>query len=151
MAKRKKYGGRTAGTPNKATQERLERERMAEQIAAAAGHAGSGAAVAKAMETNRPLARTELENLLPILKGIVAHFQRVPFQATTTGQPGNKSDWDTFRTWLELFINTCTKLAPYQSPTFRAIAVTSDVVDKGGAVRFIVENAPDLMIEATAE
>ena len=141
--------GRPKGKQNKATLERIERERMAEQIATAAGHPGTGAAIAKAMDKNHPLARTELEEVLPILKGIVAHFQKIPFAASRAGQIGNKSDWDTFRTWLVLFIDTCTKLAPYQSPTFRAIAVTGPDPERQGIVRFVVENAP-VMIEAMA-
>ena len=153
MAIGRKTGGKVKGSRNKATLERIERERIAEQIAAAAGHPGTGAAVAQAMEQNRTLARSELEEVLPIIKGIVAHFQKAPFEATKTGQLGAKADWDTFRTWLELFINTCTKLAPYQSPTYRAIAMSGivDPADKSGVVRFVLENAPPaLMIEAVA-
>lgn len=117
-------GGREKGTRNKATVERLERERIAEQIAAAAGHPGAGAAVAKAMETNRPLAKTELEDVIPILKSIMAHFMNPTIVAAKSGAPVSKAEWDHVRTWIELFVDVCTKLAPFQSPTYRAMLVS---------------------------
>lgn len=142
-------GGRKKGTINKATAERLERQRVAERIAAAAGHPGAGHAVAKAMDTKTVWAKDEIAAVVPILKSIMAFFTNPLVEAAQNGTIKPKAEWDHARTWIELFLKSCTDLAPYQSPTFRAIAVTSDVVDKGGVVRFVVENAP-VMIEAVA-
>ena len=153
MAVGKKTGGRTKGTPNKKTlafrAEQAEREKVAERIAAAAGHPGAGQAVAKAMDATHVWAKDEIAAVIPILKSIMAFFTNPLVEAAKAGQVRPKADWDHARIWIELFLDGCYKLAPYQSPTFRAIAVVGDVQEKGGAVRFVVENAPP-MIEAVA-
>ncbi len=123
MAMGKKTGGRRKGTPNKATLERIEREKIGEQIAAAARQPGAGKAVAKAMDANHLWAKDELVEVIPILKGIVAHFQKVPFAAVNSNGNVTKADWDALYKWLTMYIDTNMKLAPYQSPTFRAVFV----------------------------
>lgn len=147
MALGKKTGGKIKGSRNKATLERIERERIAEQIAIAAGQPGSGKAIAKAMDENSVWAKDELAAIIPLLKEIVAYLTNPLVEAAKQSQESSRDKWDHARIWIEVFVNTLSKLAPYQHPTFRAVAVTSDVVDKGGAVRFIVENAP-IMIDA---
>ena len=150
MARGKKTGGRQAGTPNKKTLERMKREQIAEQIAVAAGQPGAGAAIAKAMDANHIWAKDELAEVIPTIKRIVEHFGKVPLDAIAGKGTATKEDWDALRSWLQIFIDTNHKLAPYQSPTFRAIAVTGPDPEKSGIVRFVVENAP-LMIDAVAE
>lgn len=155
MAAGKKTGGRVKGTPNKKTitlrEAQRERERVAERIAVAAGQPGAGTAIAKAMDANHVWAKDELADVIPTIRSIVDHFWKAPFNAIAGKGTATKSDWDDLRTWLQLFIDTNHKLAPYQSPTYRAIAVVGgETTDKGGVVRFVVENAP-VMIDAVAE
>jgi hypothetical protein len=95
--------GRKPG-PSKAT---IEKRLIAER------------AVADALARRKPLAKEELEEVLPIVKGIVAHHQRAAMAV-----PGQLGDLKPFKEWLELFIDTCVRLAPYQSPTFKAVALT---------------------------
>ena len=151
MAIGKKTGGRKAGTPNKATLERMERERIGEQIAIAAGQPGAGAAIAKVMDANHVWAKDELAGIIPTIRSIVDHFGKAPMKAIAGKGRATKENWAALRTWLQLFIDTNHKLAPYQSPTYRALAVMGgEATEQGGVVRFIVENAP-VMIEAVAE
>jgi hypothetical protein len=60
------------------------------------------------------------------------------------------SDEAKFEKWARLAIQCAKDLASYQSPTFRAIAVTGPDPDRQAVVRFVVENAP-IMIDAVAE
>lgn len=123
-----RIAGRQKGTLNKATVARLERARLAEQVAdevgKAAGVPGSAAelAVRKVMEGRR-LAKDELEDVVPILKSIAAKYQQVAFAKPPGEAIYDSVAWDRLHTWLELFIGTCVKLAEFQSPKFRAILV----------------------------
>ncbi len=132
MAIGKKYGGRKKGTPNKAT---VEKAIIAEQVVARADMAG------------RKLAKEVLDEFMHLFAGMAASHQPLP-----SGMPvplGRTPNEAKFEKYARLAVQCAKDLASYQSPTFRAIAVTSDVVDKGGAVRFVVENAP-LIIDAVA-
>ena len=146
MAIGKKTGGRTKGTPNKKTaafrEEQRKRELAAERIAAAAGQPGAGTAIAKALDAQHVWAKDELAEVIPKIRSIVDHFGKVPMDAVAGKGQATKEDWDALRTWLQLFIDTNHKLAPYQSPTFRAVAVVGQDPDKQGVVRFVVEGAP---------
>ena len=152
MAIGKKTGGRKAGTPNKKTaafrEEQRKRELAAERIAAAAGQPGAGTAIAKALDAQHVWAKDELAEVIPKIRSIVDHFGKVPMDAVAGKGQATKEDWDALRTWLQLFIDTNHKLAPYQSPTFRAVAVVGADPEKQGVVRFIVEGAP--VIDAVA-
>lgn len=127
-------GGRQKGVPNKATVERLHKNAIIDQIAKEIGQPTSvaAAAVDRAM-SGRKLAKEELEEVVPIIKSVVAHFQQEPFAAVKSGGKATKAQWNDFRAWLELFVNTCVKLAPYQSPTYRAILVTTPTGEGAGA------------------
>ena len=153
MAAGKKTGGRTKGTPNKKTaalrEEQRKRELAAERIAVAAGQPGAGTAIAKALDAQHVWAKDELAEVIPKIRSIVDHFGKVPMDAIAGKGQATKEDWDALRTWLQLFIDTNHKLAPYQSPTFRAVAVVGADPEKQGVVRFIVEGAP--VIEAAVE
>jgi len=125
--------GRPRGVRNKAT---IEKALIAEQV------------VARAEMTGRKLAKEVLDEFMHLFAGMAASTQPLP-----PGMPvpsGRAPDEAKFEKYARLAIQCAKDLAAYQSPTFRAIAVTSDVADKGGAIRFVVENAP-VMIEAVAE
>lgn len=119
-------GGRKKGTPNKAT---AERERRAlEELRG------------KAQLLNRALAKDELDDLVPevkelmqVVKGSVAHFQRAAFLGGT-GLPGQSgyvaAAWDKLREWIILLKDVqvaaaviMAKSADFQSPKYKAIAV----------------------------
>ena len=119
--------GRPKGVPNKATIERIARAKITEQIAAEIGAPGSATAVAmhKAMEGRR-LAKDELEEVVPIIKGVVAHYQRQSMVLDPkTGKPAIRGDLSDFKEWLRLFVDTCFKLADFQSSKFRAVIVSA--------------------------
>ncbi len=127
MAIGKKTGGRQKGSLNKATRERLDRARAVEQVAAEIGKPGSVTAIAlhKALEGRR-LAKDEIAEVVPIIKGIVEHYQRKSTAINKkTGLLVVKGDPSDFKEWLRLFVDTCFKLADFQSPKFRAIMVSA--------------------------
>jgi len=125
VMKGKKTGGRQKNTPNKATVAKMRDakivEQAAEELAKETGMPGGVAqrVIAKVIE-NKRLAKDELEDVVPILKSIVARHQQVAYR-TEPGTPGYQDvEWERLRTWLELFIDTCVRLADFQSPKFRA-------------------------------
>jgi hypothetical protein len=127
MAAGKKTGGRQKGSLNKTTHERLERARIVEQVAAEIGAPASVTSVVlhKAMEGHK-LAKDELVEIVPIIKGVVAHYQRASTVVDKkTGKLRIKGDLSDFKEWLRLFVDTCFKLADFQSPKFRAIVVAA--------------------------
>jgi hypothetical protein len=132
--------GRPKGVKNKATLERLEREKRAEKIAAEIGMpvAATSIAFQRALE-GRKLAKDEIKEAIPIIKGIVAHYQQqVSEQNPETGrlviQP--EADLGDLKDWLRLFVDTCFKLATYESPTFKAI-VLAEVPQPGDDAKMI--------------
>jgi hypothetical protein len=116
--KGERRGGRQKGSLNRATIERLEQAKIIQQIEDQACQLGASDTQVGALTTSkRKLAREELEDLLPIIKGGVAHFQ-------PTVAPENKAaDWPTFKGWLQFYADTLLRLAEFQSPRFKAIAV----------------------------
>jgi hypothetical protein len=123
--KGERRGGRQKGSLNRATIERLEQAKIIQQIEDQACHLGaSDTQVGAPTTSKRKLAREELEDLLPIIKGGVAHFQPTPAGALAQGVPENKDgDWPTFKSWLQFYADTLLRLAEFQSPRFKAIAV----------------------------
>ena len=117
-------GGRIKGVPNKATIAALNERKIIDQIAKQTGTSSSvTAAVLSKAAGYRKLAVEELEDVLPIIKSLVAYHQIKVMRAGPTGALQITGELDDFKEWLRLFIETCAKLAPYQSPTFKAIAV----------------------------
>jgi hypothetical protein len=104
MARGRKSGGRRRGTPNKATTERA-------LIAART--------VADAKAAGKKLAKEILEDFMLLFAGMAAHFQPAPPSAA----PNPHADEDNFWKCSEAAIDCADKLAPYQSPTFKAVAV----------------------------
>jgi hypothetical protein len=101
--------GRKRGTRNKAT---IERERIAAEIAART--------VMDARTAGRKLAKEVMQDFLPIMAGMAAYYQPT-FPGMSAHNP-NSNDKE-FQRWFELMLDLADKLAPYESPTFKAIAV----------------------------
>jgi hypothetical protein len=104
MAHGRKTGGRRRGTPNKATTEKA-------LIAART--------VAEAKAAGKKLAKEVLEDFMLLFAGMAAHFQPAPPGAA----PNPDAVEDKFWRCSEIAIDCAAKLAPYQSPTFKAVAV----------------------------
>lgn len=109
-AKGERRGGRQVGTPNKAT---IQRNLIAARQAAEALKPGSG----------KKLAKEVLEEFMLTFAGMAATYQPMP-PGRTDVPDGRAPDPVLFRAYAELAVLAAAKLAPFQSPTFRAIAVT---------------------------
>ena len=106
-------GGRLKGTRNRAT---IEKARIAELE------------IDKAKETGRKLAKEYLQDFLPVLAGMAATYQPLP--PGMIAPNGRQPDDAKFEKWLNYVIDVAAKLAPYESPTFRAVVVAD--AGKGG-------------------
>src|SRR5262245_17533781 len=98
MARGHKTGGRKAGTKNRRT---VERERLAAQLAA---------------DTPPELVADAVHKLgKDVLASYMLTFDQMAQDAKRQG------DHAAFRQYAALAVETAHKLAPYQSPTFRAV------------------------------
>jgi len=112
-------------------------EQIAEEVGAS--KAVTGAVVQRVFIGHR-LAKDELVEVLPIVKGIVAHYQQRVTAKAPDGTlmmldgPNVADALAEFKEWLRLFIDTGFKLAEFQSPRFRAIMATvhHDLQQPGG-------------------
>jgi hypothetical protein len=98
-------GGRQKGTRNKAT---VEKALIAEQV------------IARAEMTGVKLAKEHLSDLLNVFAGMATYYQP-SFPGMLTQNPN--ADEDKFEKWARLTVQCAKDLAPYQSPTFRAVVV----------------------------
>ena len=95
-----RYGGRAKGTPNKATVERaLEAER----------------ALQKARANARPLAKEVLDNIMGICMNMAKRYASEP------DEKPNPEKLNEFERWLKNALDAARWLAPFQSPTIKAI------------------------------
>jgi hypothetical protein len=99
-----------AGRPQGPSRATIERALIAERT------------VQSAKATGNKLAKERLEELMEIFIGATAYFQ--PTVAIGT-QPNPNQDWGEFEKWGRLAMECAAKLAPYQSPTFRAVMVSA--------------------------
>lgn len=113
-SKGERRGGRAKGTLNRTT---IERALLAEKELEAAKASG------------RKLAKEWMQEFLPVLAGMTAFYQ--PTFPGMQQQNPNGSE-DKFEKWYGLFLDTATKLAPFESPTFRAVMVAPPPPPKGG-------------------
>ena len=75
--------------------------------------------VEEARQKHKKLAKDVLEEFMGVFAGMAAYFQPAP-----PGMPEKASaDPKQFRVYSQLTVDVAAKLAPYQSPTFKAIAV----------------------------
>jgi len=121
--KRKGAGGKRG--QKKGTLQKIDEANVQEQIAAAL------ATAEKMRNARKKLAKEELEDFVPILREVVARFQR---RAMRPGEDGRATagpdqtqfdpgDWKMLKEWMEFYVYTLDALADYQSPKFKAIAV----------------------------
>lgn len=142
-----KKRGRKKGSPNKRTLERLEQERIdrviEEEVAKKLGDSEKARELVTAVRSaNRRLAKDILSEITGVFYGLAAMTQPVP-----VGQPiplGRTPSEKQFEKWAKLAVDSAAKLAPYESPTFKAVAIiaNTDISDGPGPVRFIVEYGP---------
>lgn len=120
MAKGKRSGGRTKGTPNKAT---LEKQINAAQ------------AIDKARREGRDLAVTVLENLMNIALGATGLNRPTPKgQEGPNGQINQNGDWDRFGAWFDRTAYCATQLAKYQSPQIKAVDIPTAAPEIAGHI-----------------
>lgn len=121
-------GGRPKGVPNKKTIERLEAERIERQVQSELARRLKDADRAeKALEAakarGKKLAKDVLAELMEAFYGVAAMYQPIP--AGQIIPPGRTPNEDKFEKWGRLTGEIAGKLAPFQSPTFRAIQVVA--------------------------
>lgn len=131
--KRRKYGGRTAGTPNRSTVERALR---------------AARQVAEAKASGRKLAVDVLDECMHLTMGMAAEFQKA-----AGGPMPLPADWDKFWQCVDAAIESAGKLAKYQSPTMKAVehrmTVTPVLVPTiEGSAQVISLNDPNVKIRA---
>lgn len=105
-------GGRTKGKKNRGT---IEKERVAAEIAART--------VMDARVAGKKLAKEVLEEFMFLFAGMAATYQPLP--PGTITPPGHEPDPAKFNEYARLTVHCASKLAPYQSPTFAAIAIST--------------------------
>lgn len=106
--------GRQKGTRNKKTIAALEKEQTRAQILAELREE----AKAEGRDALRR-AKDVMEEFLPVVRGITAYFQPTFPGMPVQNPTGNKKE---FLMWFgEVLLPLAKALAPYQSPTFRAI------------------------------
>jgi hypothetical protein len=132
------HGGRRRGSgakrgPTARTVAKLNREQIIDQIRAeiaAEQVAGSKAAMSRAKDV--------LEEFLPFVRNIAVHYQpplltddAPPEQVAAAAKKEEK-----FKEWLGIMTDLCKVLAPYQSPTFKAVVVAPAPTGPSGPRRF---------------
>jgi hypothetical protein len=140
--RRAKTGGRKAGTPNKATVDKIERAKLAAEIAADVGIPKDKAeAVLRRAALGRRLAKDEVnDTMIPLVRGVIAHLQNEvllvePDPDDRTGKttrpvlkdgrpqirPG--ADLVEYRYWTEMLYAMLKDQYPYEAPRFGVFAV----------------------------
>ncbi len=112
--KGQRFGGRAKGIPNKAT---IEKALIAERE------------IEKAKNSGRKLAKEIMQEFLPVLAGICAYYQPTFPGMTQQNLHGNATE---FERWYKHVLETAKALAPFESPTFRAIMVAPPPQQKQG-------------------
>ena len=115
-------GGRPKGSRNKATLERLEAERVEKQIQAEVAKRAQNAESARriaeeARAAGRKLANEVLDEFMQLFAGMAAYYQPHPTKKTGHEDPAQ------FKEFARLTVETAKALAPFQSPTYKAIEV----------------------------
>lgn len=103
--------GRTKGVKNKAT---LLKEQVAAEIAARTAM--------DARREGKPLAKDVLEEFMLLFKSMAARHQPLPRNMPVPA--GRDPNPALFKEYAELTVYTAKSLAPFQSPTFKAMAIT---------------------------
>ncbi len=112
--KGERFGGRVKGTPNKATTERLERERVAKQ---------AQDEVNKANVAKVRLGKDILEDYVGAFHNIAAFYQNRIAASYAARRDPDPKDLAAFEKWGTLTAVHAKGLADFQSPKFKAIAI----------------------------
>ena len=104
MARGRKTGGRRRGTPNKAT---IERALIAART------------VADTRAEGKKLAKEVLQEFMELFAGMAAYYQPTPAHLP----PNPNENEPQFLRYAGLAVECAKAVAPFQSPTFKAIAV----------------------------
>lgn len=105
--------GRPKGSLNKATIERLEQ---------------AATQVTKARAAGKKLGKDILDDFAQLFAGMAAAYQPMPPGVAIP--PGRQPDETKFKEYAELAVYTAYKLAEFQSPKFKAIAVVMSGSDQ---------------------
>jgi hypothetical protein len=125
--------GRPPKSKNKAT---LEREHKAIEVLQA-----------KSLVPLRALAKDQLAELVPVVKGMVAQFQRAAMDSGLPGTDKWRPDlWKELRDWIKTYAAVADLAADFQSPRFRAIAMVDGRPDERAP--FVVR-VPAVMSDST--
>jgi hypothetical protein len=101
---------------------------------------------AVAQAEGRKLAKEVLDDFMVLFAGMAAHHQPMP--RGQAAPPGREPDEAKFEKYARLAIATAADLAPYQSPTFKAIAVmTPQMPTLGGGDVLSLEHAVEMSID----
>lgn len=107
---RRENAGRKSGGKNKAT---IERELIAARQ------------IDDARNSGKPLAKEVLQKLMEIAEGATGVNRPTTQSDLLNGKPANPDgSWDRFGEWFDRTAFVAAKLAQYQSPTFKAVAVS---------------------------
>lgn len=121
-------GGRRKGSLNKAT---VEKALIAEQV------------IARAEMTGTKLAKEVLGDFMTIFADMAAKHQ--PIDEGQPIPPGREPNIDLFERWARLAVETAKALAPFQSPTFRAVAVAAPIPQQAQprATPYVISDDPN--------
>lgn len=109
-------GGRVKGIPNRKTIERLEKERIANDLLEAAK---AETKLEHARGRSTKLAKDVIEDFMNLFAGIATTCQPYP-----PSQPQNPNfNEERFEKYARMTVDAARELAKYQSPQFRAIVV----------------------------
>jgi hypothetical protein len=129
----KRRGGRPKGALNKRTLEKIAREKVVEQLKEEARRAElSAEAFDDARRNRKKLAKDILEDFTMLFAGMAAAYQPYPGshiekrngQETTVNDNPNMNEGQ-FVKYASLAVDAANKLAPFQSPTYRAIQIAA--------------------------
>lgn len=110
-------GGRAKGVPNKKTREQRELQRIAAEQARDE--------VRKSHKPGKKLGKDLIEDYMMAFHGMAAMHQNNIASALQGGGSPAKADLDGFKEWGSMVVDAARRLAPFQSPTFKAIAVVA--------------------------
>jgi len=105
--------GRKRGLSKK-TIERLEQKRIAEEASRAVTE------LEKARAAKKKLGKEVIEEFMFLFAGMAAFYQPPP-----PGQTNTNENEEKFKTYAVLAVDAASELAKYQSPTFKAIAISA--------------------------
>lgn len=110
-----RFGGRAKGQKNRGT---IERERIAAEVAART--------MMDARTSGQKLAKEVLNDFMQLFGGMAAYHQP---DAPGSSRINPHADETKFLRYAELAVFTARHLATFQSPTFKAIAITAPPPD----------------------